>query len=185
MEDEQILDLYFRREETAITETDRKHGPFCRRMAGKFLSDRRDAEECVSDTWLAAWNQIPPERPLCLRAFLGRIVRNLSISRLRQNSAAKRGAGLEVMLSELDECVPSADFQRQLEAEELADLIRRWLDGLSQEERVLFVRRYWMGETVKDLAAFHGGTANQMARRMQRLRQSLKEWLEQEGAMKL
>ena len=181
MEDSDIIVLYERRDEEAIRQTELQHGTFCRRLAGNFLRDLRDVEECLADTWLAAWNQIPPEKPLCLRAYLGRITRNLAVSRYRRNQAAKRGSGLETMLDELEEALPSADLQQQLEQQELSRVISQWLDEVPQEDRILFVRRYWMGESVKDLAAFQGETPNRMARRMQRLRQSLRRRLEQEG----
>lgn len=181
MEDEEIIALYHCRSEEAIVQTDKKHGSFCRRLAFHILSDREDAEECVNDTYLAAWKAMPPERPASLRAFLGRITRNLSISRFRKNRAAKRYAGMELMLSELEECIPGNCMDVQMEQRALSDLMIHWLDGLSKEERILFVQRYWYGDMVKDLAARSGITANQMARRMQRLRQSLKEALEKEG----
>ena len=181
MEDSDIIVLYERRDEEAIRQTELQHGTFCRRLAGNFLRDLRDVEECLSDTWLAAWNQIPPEKPLCLRAFLGRITRNLAVSRYRRNQAVKRGSGLETVLDELEEALPGADLQQQLEQKELSRVISQWLDDLPREDRILFVRRYWMGESVKDLAAFAGETPNRMARKMQRLRQSLRRRLEQEG----
>lgn len=103
------------------------------------------------------------------------------MSRYRRNQAAKRGSGLKILLDELEEALPVADLQQQLEQQELSRVISQWLDNLPREDRILFVRRYWMGESVKDLAAFAGETPNRMARRMQRLRQSLRRRLEQEG----
>ena len=182
MEDIAIIDLYWDRDEGAITETDRKYGPLCRHLAFNILSDREDSEECVNDTWHRAWDTMPPQRPASLRAYLGRIVRNLSISRLRQRTAQKRGGGLEVMLSELEDCLPSpAQVEQELEAKELAAAISRWLRSLEPDDRVLFVRRYWYGEAVSDLAAEWGSSPNQMAKRMQKLRRVLKKRLEQEG----
>ena len=181
MEDDEIIRLYHSRDESAISETERKHGAFCRRLASNILTSFEDAEECVNDTWLAAWNSMPPEWPASLRAFLGRIVRNFSPSRYRRNRAAKRFSGIEIMLSELEECIPSAGSEREFERTELSGAISKWLDGLDGESRLLFVRRYWYGEEVKELAALKGETANRMARRMQRLRASLREHLEKEG----
>ncbi len=112
---------------------------------------------------------------------LGRITRNLSISRFRKIRAAKRYAGMEVLLSELDECVPDSMTQLQLEQRIITEIIIRWLDSLDREERILFIRRYWYADTVKELAAEQGMTANQMARRMQQLRKSLRLTLEKEG----
>ncbi len=181
MEDNEIIRLYHQRDEEAIAQTDLAHGAFCRRLAFHLLSNREDVEECINDTWLAAWMRMPPDWPASLRAFLGRITRNLSISRFRKMRAAKRYAGMEVLLSELDECVPDNATQLQLEQRIISEIITHWLDSLDREERILFVRRYWYADTVKELAAEQGMTANQMARRMQRLRESLRLTLEKEG----
>lgn len=182
MEDSAIIELYWARDEGAITETDRKYGPLCRSLAYNILSDREDSEECVNDTWHRAWDTMPPQRPDSLRAYLGRIVRNLSISRLRRRTAQKRGDGLSLMLSELEDCVPSPHHPEQdMDARELAAAISRWLRAQKQDDRVLFVRRYWYGESVSDLAGEWTLTPNQMAKRMLRLRRSLKQTLEQEG----
>lgn len=182
MEDGQIIELYHRRDEAAIGETDKKYGGLCRSIAMNILSVREDAEECVSDTYHAAWRKMPPERPGSLRAFLGRITRNLSISRYRANHAQKRYDGLEIMLSELDDCVPSSqDIETQLDHSLLADAISRWLDSLPGEDRRLFIRRYWYGDSVQTLAREEGCPANRMAQRMLRLRRGLKTALEKEG----
>ena len=181
MTDDEIIGLYHSRSENAISETDKKHGGFCRRLALNILSSREDAEECVSDTYLAAWNKMPPDRPLSLKAFLGRITRNISISRFRKNRAAKRYAGIEVMLGELEECIPDSAADTEIERSLLSEAISGWLDGLSEDDRAMFVRRYWYGDEVKELAEDFGETPNQTAKRMQRLRRSLKEILEKEG----
>ena len=119
MEDIAIIDLYWAREEEAITQTDRKYGPMCRTLSYHILSDRQDSEECVNDTWHKAWDTMPPQRPDSLRAYLGRIVRNLSISRLRQRTAQKRGGALNLMWSELEDCLPAPTrVDRELEAKE-------------------------------------------------------------------
>ena len=181
VEDEEILELYFQRQESAIVETERKHGPYCRSIANNLLWDRRDADECVADTWYAAWTRIPPDRPSHFRTFLGRIVRNLAVSRYRKNHAEKRGGGLEVLLSELEDCLPTGDVQETLEQKELAQLISDWLDGLPAADCVLFVRRYWYGEAVRDLAHSLGGTPNRVTKKLQRLRGGLRQRLEKEG----
>ena len=182
MEDREIVALYWRRDERAITETDRKYGGLCRAIAMNLLGVREDAEECVNDTWLQAWNSMPEQRPERLRAWLGRVVRNLSISRWRAAHRQKRYAGIELLLSELDECVPSPDdTQRTVELNELGTLIDGWLRTLSEEDRTLFLRRYWNGEQLAALAAERNTAPGSLAQRMHRLRAGLKTKLEQEG----
>lgn len=182
MEDKQIIELYFQRNEQAITETATKYGAFCHKIAMNILSIREDAEECVNDTYHSVWNQIPPTKPNSFRAFLGRITRNLSISRFRTLRAQKRYAGMELMLSELEECIPTPNtIERTIEGRELTNYINEWLTVLPEHDAMLFLRRYWHGDSVKDLAKKTNTTAAQMAQTMLRLRKSLKAYLEQKG----
>ncbi len=182
MEDSQIVALYHQRDEQAITESSRKYGALCSRIAKNILSSREDAMECVNDTWFAAWRRMPPDEPRCLGAFLGRITRNLSISRWRGSHAKKRCRGMEILLSELDECIPAAnDVEHAVEQQELTRLLEQWLDSLPPEDCALFVRRYWYGDAVHALAREYRRTPNQMAQKMMRLRAALKRFLEQEG----
>ena len=183
MEDTQIIDLYFARDERAIRETDAKYGRFCLAVASNILTLPSDAEECVNDTYLHAWNAMPPERPRILKGWLGRVVRNLSLDRWRHAHAAKRYAGMDVLLSELDDCVPDhgADPVKAIEAAELSEIISRWLRTLSAADRNLFLLRYWYGFAPKELAARYGTGAKQITKRLFALRQKLKAQLEQEG----
>lgn len=181
MEDSLILDLYIGRSERAIAETDIKYGSFCRHIAMNILCVREDAEECVNDTYFSAWNSIPPTVPDSLRAFLGRVTRNLSISRYRRNRAQKRYGGIELMLSELDDCVPDNQYAEALDAKALGEIISMWLGTLDDEDAALFVRRYWYGDAVKELAAEKGISPAKMAKRMFRLRQGLRVELEEKG----
>ena len=182
MEDSAIVALYWQREERAIAETDRKYGRFCQQIARNILTIREDAEECVSDTWVRAWNTMPPQRPSSLKAFLGCIIRNLAISRYRASRAQKRYGGMEILLSELDDCVPTADqVAAAVDAAELSRAISDWLRTLPQRERTWFIRRYWNGETVKTLALEQGMTPRAMTGRLSGLRTRLRNHLEQEG----
>ncbi|MGM9619368.1 MAG: RNA polymerase sigma factor [Oscillospiraceae bacterium] len=182
MEDREIVALYWAREERAIAETERRYGAVLRHLAENLLGRREDAEECVSDAYHAAWRSIPPEEPQSLRAYLGRIVRNLAVSRWRAEHAQKRFGGMETLLSELSDCVPARDnVEAELETKELTALIARWLRGLDAESRALFLRRYWYGETVQALAKECGVSPSQMAQRMLRLRRKLRAALEAEG----
>lgn len=182
MDDLAIIQLYHDRDQSAIAESDRKYGGMCRAIAGNILSVREDAEECVNDTWHAAWNTMPPERPRSLGAFLGRITRNLSISRWRRCHAQKRYGGMEVMLSELSDCVPAPDnVERYMDRKQLSEAISRWLDALEEGDRTLFLRRYWYGQPVQALARERGERPNALSQRLRRLRLSLKASLETEG----
>ena len=182
MEDQEIIQLYFKRDQQAIIETNGKYGPYCRAIAMGLLTSREDAEECVNDTWHAAWRRMPPELPLCLKSFLGRITRNLSISRYRANTARKRFGGMEQILSELEECVPASHgVEEDYDRRRLSGVISDWLDGVSEEDCALFVARYWKGCPVKELASRYRCAPNTMAQRLARLRRGLKEYLEQEG----
>ena len=182
MDDLAIVELYYRREERAITESDKKYGGLCRSIALRLLVFREDAEECVNDTWHAAWNRMPPDRPQALGAFLGRITRNLSVSRWRRDRAKKRYDGMEVLLSELEDCVPApGTVEEDLDRRQLARSISAWLDSLEDEDRRIFIRRYWYGDPVKELAAGRGERVNTLSQRLLRLRKALRTFLESEG----
>lgn len=154
MEDSRIIALYWQRDESSIDETQKKYGAFCHRLARNILSVPEDAEECVNDTWLRAWNAIPPERPLKLRAWLGRVTRNLALNLWNKNHARKRYCGMEELLDELSDCIPSPQtVEGEVEAKELAARLNAWLYSQRRDDRILFVRRYWYGIPLKELAA--------------------------------
>ena len=181
MTDEQIIRLYFDRDQAAIAETDQKYGSYCYSIASNLLG-REDSEECVNDTYHAAWTHIPPEVPQSLKAFLGRIVRNLSISRFRRSHAQKRSSGTDVLLSELEDCLPTPQtVETEADSRELSRLISSWLATLSGDDRALFVLRYWHGSAVQDLAEKCGCTPNAVSLRIRRLRKNLKHYLEAKG----
>ena len=182
MEDAAIVELYWDRDQRAITASDEKYGGLCRSLSHNILASREDAEECVNDTWHRAWDTMPPQRPSSLRAYLCRIVRNLSIDRWRAARSQKRGEGLGQLVLELEDCVPAGPSAEEAwEARETAAAVDRWLDALAQTDRMLFVRRYWYGERVDQLAARFGYTPNGAAQRLRRLRDGLRRALEQEG----
>ena len=182
MEDEQIVNLYWQRDEAALQETELKYGSFCRGLAYNILSSHEDAEECVNDTWQKAWDSMPDERPSLLRAWLGKIVRNLALDRWRRDHAQKRYNGLDVMLDELEDCIPaSVTVESTVDARELGRTISKWLRSLPKDDRALFVRRYWNGEALNVLARDQGIPAAKLAQRMYSLRQNLKKVLETEG----
>ena len=184
MEDCAIVELYWQRREEALEESQKKYGGLCRSVARGILGSPEDAQECVSDTWLEAWNSMPQQCPACLRPWLGRALRRNAIDRWRAEHRQKRFGGMETLVLELEDCVPApSDPQRELEAEELAGLVARWLEGLRREERRLFLRRYWNGEALKDLAAEERLSPAVLAQRMRRLRGKLKSYLEKEGVI--
>ena len=181
MEDSKIIDLYFERNEAAITETDQKYGAYCRSIAWNILQNHEDSEECVSDTWLRAWNAMPPEKPNILRQFLAKITRNLSLDRFRADHAQKRGSGeVPLALEELKECVGSGDPATDAERKLLEELIGQFLQQLSQRDRGVFLRRYFYMESRKDIAARYGMKETNVRLCLSRTRQRLREYLRKE-----
>lgn len=184
MEDRAIVDLYWSRDPEAIRQTGEKYGGYCRAIARNILPDRRDAEECVNDTWLGAWNAMPENRPSLLAPFLGKITRNLALTRWRAARAEKRGGGeLPLVLDELSECVSSADTLRTLEAAELEDEINRFLRTLPERECGVFLRRYWFTEPMADIARRYGMRENTVRTSLFRSREKLRRHLEKVGLL--
>lgn len=182
MDDEKIIELYFARSETAISETAAKYGAFFRGLSRNILCSAQDAEECVNDAYLKAWNSIPPHRPSKLQAYLGRIVRNLSINRLKSITAEKRGGGeMPLALSELEECIPAADtIGRERDRAELSEALDRFLKSLPEENRGVFLRRYWYLVPVKEIAEQCGMSESKVKSMLLRTRNRLKQFLEKE-----
>ena len=179
MDDATIIDLFWARNEGAVSAVQAKYGAYCRTIALGILADVRDADECVNDALLRLWGAIPPERPRSLRAFLGRITRNLAINTLRDASRQKRGGGeAELALDELSDLLASpASPERTVADAEITACIDRWLASLPREHRVAFVRRYWYLDSVSALAARMGWTKSKTASLLMRLRASLREAL--------
>ncbi len=184
MEDSQIISLFFERSEQAIEELDRKHGPAVKRAAANILNDRLDVEECVSDTYLRTWNSIPPQAPDPLASYVCRIAHNLAIDRYHANTAQKRSGKYELVLDEIEECIPSGvSVETELEAKELGASINRFLGTLSRDDRFLFVRRYWYADPVRELAALTHSSPNRVSVRLFRLREKLRKTLTKEGLL--
>ena len=183
MEDEEILDLYFARDERALAETDRKYGPYCFTLANSILNNPQDAEETVSDTYLKAWHSIPPKRPNILKMFLAKITRNLAFSRWRSCAAQKRGGGeLELVLEELSGCIAApGSVEDRLSGRELAKAIRCFLNTLPRREQDIFLRRYFFVEESGAIAARYGMKPATVLRTLSRTREKLKQYLTQEG----
>lgn len=183
MEDTKIIDLYFARSETAIDETAKKYGSYLSAIANNILHRHEDTEEVVNDVYLATWNSLPPNRPRILKHYLARITRNLSFDRFDYLSAEKRSSCAEVMLSELEECIPDnqRDPAEAVEAKELDKAIDRFLSGLSKEDCGLFVSRYFYVQTIDALAKKYNSTPRKIKYRLEKLRRQLNLQLKKEG----
>lgn len=183
MEDTRIVELFWQRDDDAIQQTSAKYGNYCYAIASRILADHQDAEECVNDTWLCAWNAMPEHRPDRLAAFLGKLTRRLACNRLRDRRAEKRGGGeLPDVLDELTGCVPTVPSAAQVvEDRELERLLNEFLHTLPQGECDLFLRRYWFAEPLAVIAARYGKKLNTVKTSLFRTRGKLKLYLEQEG----
>ena len=182
MEDRKIIGLFFERSEQAIAALSEKYGDLCHKVSYNILSDAMDAEECVNDAYLGAWNTIPPQNPNPLITYLCRIVRNLSVKRYHYNTAKKRNSHYDKALDELEKCIPAAtSVEAELEAKELARILDEFLDSLSRENRVMFMRRYWFSESVTDIAALFHMNSHAVTVRLSRVRDKLRNYLEERG----
>lgn len=183
MEDAQIIQLFFARNEQAIQETDRKYGGYCYSIAYNILVNQEDAEECVSDTYYAAWKNIPPRHPTMLSAFLGKISRNLSIDRWRKRSTSKRGGGqIEIALDELQDCISGTESAEDtVIRKEILSLLNRFLGSLNDTELCIFLSRYWYLDSIQMIAEKTGFSASKVKTTLSRLRKRLNTQLEKEG----
>lgn len=182
MHDSEIIDLFFERSDQAIVELSKKYGALCRKVSQNILNNVLDAEECVNDAFLGAWNTIPPQRPNPLRTYICRIVRNLSIKKYHANTSMKRNSFYDVALDELEECLPSpVNVEKELAAKELTDLLDSFLDTLDKGNRILFMRRYWYSDSISDIASGLQISKNSVTVRLFRIREKLKKYLRKEG----
>ena len=182
MDDSKIIALFFARSEQAIKEISEKYGNLCKMIAGNILGDSLDAEECVNDTYLAAWNTIPPHRPNPLRAYLCKITRNIAVTRYHTNTAQKRNSYYDMALDELEACLFSPDnAESHMLAKELSHLLDRFLLGLDKRSRVMFVRRYWYADPVTKIAEDFGMRPNSVSVQLSRIRSKLRKFLIKEG----
>lgn len=183
MTDREIVALFFARDESAIAQIDSAYGNYCRAIADSILQNDEDTEECVSDAYLRAWNAIPPASPLLLRTYLGKITRRLAFDRYQKRHADKRGGGqIPLILDELSECLPSRGNPDETDNTLLTqDCLDRFLRSLPDEQRWMFVRRYWYAARVKDIAKALHKSENDVSVTLSRLRSKLKDELEKEG----
>ena len=179
MEDEAIVELFWNRSESAIDETKKKYGVFLRTLARNILQDFQDVEECENDTYFHTWKSIPPMQPANLKAYLAKIIRNLAISRLRKKSAQKRGGDIVILpYEELEECIPDKSGTEKTDMESLRECMNSFLLTLSQEQRILFMQRYWFSYSVQEIAKKTGKKEKYITNHLYLLRKKLKIYLE-------
>lgn len=185
MEDHEIINLYYDRAQQAITETSSKYNAYCMHIARAILGDEEDAKECVNDTWLKAWNTIPPQKPKHLAAYLGRITRNASIDRMRTRTRKQRGGReTELVLEELQDCIAhSTNVEREIEGRELTAAINAFFKTLSAFDRNVFVCRYWYLDPVRDIAKATHASESRIKSILFRLRKKLRKYLTEEGLL--
>lgn len=183
MEDLQIVELYWNRDEDAIAQSQQKYGNYCYSIAYNILHNNEDAQESLNDTWLAAWDAIPPHHPQILSTFLGKITRRLSLNKWRSMTAEKRGGGnFPLSLDELEECIPDhCSIDEQLEAQYLSEAIDAFLSRAKEEERKVFVCRYWYFDSVENIAKHFGYSESKVKMMLKRTRDRLKDYLIKEG----
>ena len=178
MNDERIIELFFERSEQAIKELDDKYGKVFHSLSYNILNNQQEAEECVNDAYLGTWNAIPPANPNPLCAFVCKIVRNISLKRYEQNTAAKRNSHYDIAMEELEDCLASTTaIEEEIAERELTEIIESFLDSLSKENRVIFLRRYWFSDTYTDIAKQVGLTEKNISVRLTRIRKELREYL--------
>lgn len=178
--DEEIIGLFFSRSEQAIQELDSKYGKACRKLAYNIVNSEQDAEECVNDSYLGAWNAIPPSRPSPLIAFILKIVRNVSLNRYWKAVAGKRNARYTVALAEVEDCLgDSKTVETEMDARELARMLEGFLETLEAKNRIIFLRRYWFADSCREIAGVTGLTEKNVSVRLTRIRGKLREYLEE------
>lgn len=180
MTDEQIIELYWQRDERAIEASNAHHGAACMALSMRIVDNREDAEECLNDTWMRSWNAMPPARPAFLRAFFLKIIRNLSLNRLAKSNAQKRGGEHTVLLDELKECIPGGEaVEDAVLAQELSTVISEFLMKQSKQDAALFLRRYFYLLPLSEAAEMVHLTDAAAAMRLSRMRQKLRVYLKE------
>ena len=181
MEDAKIIDLYWARNEDAITHTELTYGKKLRTLAQRIVLSREDAEESVSDTYMKAWETIPPQRPNYFFAYLAKICRHFALDKLDWKNAAKRKAEVVSLTQEMELCIPDESRERELEGKEIVRALNRFLGTLSAENRVVFLRRYWYMDSIAEIAVRYGFSESKVKTLLHRTRKNLRDYLAKEG----
>ena len=178
IEDEKIIEMFFGRSEQGLRELDIKYGKVCQKLSYNIVNNKQDAEECVNDAYLGAWNTIPPATPSPLLTYICKIVRNISLKIYYKKEAAKRNSDYTIAMEEIEACIADPNtVETEIEARELARIIESFLDTLTVENRVIFIRRYWFSDSCKDIAEFVGLTEKNISVRLTRIRQKMRSYL--------
>lgn len=181
MEDEAIIQLFWDRDQSAVSETEKRYGARLNRLSYGILKSREDAEESVNDTYLKAWNTIPPQRPVFFFAYLAKICRYLSFGRIDWKHAKKRNAEIVELTAEMESCIPDEKRALQIEGEEIGRLVSEFLRRLPEENRLLFLYRYWYADSIADISRRNGMSESNVKIRLYRVRNQLRSFLESEG----
>lgn len=178
IDDEKIIEMFFLRSEQGLRELDIKYGKVCQKLSYNIVNNKQDAEECVNDAYLGAWNTIPPATPSPLLTYICKIVRNISLKIYYKKEAAKRNSDYTIAMEEIEACIADPNtVETEIEARELARIIESFLDTLTVENRVIFIRRYWFSDSCKDIAEFVGLTEKNISVRLTRIRQKMRSYL--------
>ena len=183
MEDKEIIGLFWKRSEDAINETAKKYGKYCHYIAYNILYNEQDSEECVNDTYLSAWDNIPPHNPNKLSAYLGKITRNLALNKWDYYNANKRGKGqMTIVLEEVQECISSTDTtEKMIDEINFTNVLNRFLSSLPKKKRIIFLRRYWYMSSIKEICVDFGMSESKVKMMLMRLRKDFRAYLEKEG----
>jgi RNA polymerase sigma-70 factor (ECF subfamily) len=182
MDDNQIIELFWSRNEDAIVQTDKKYGKYCSSIAYNILQNNEDSIECVNDTYLNVWNAIPPTRPYFFKSFIAKITRNLALNKFEKLHAKKRFSNTELVLEELEECIPSNNsVEQEIENKELVKYLNEFLEKIEYSKRIIFMDRYWYMYSIKDISNKNNINENTVKVTLHRLRIDLKDFLEKRG----
>ncbi|MCH4887021.1 sigma-70 family RNA polymerase sigma factor [Acidaminobacter sp. JC074] len=184
MNDSSIIELFIKRSEQAITMTAEKYGKYLNKISWNILHNHEDVEECVNDTYLSAWKQIPPDKPERFLPYLGRITRALSLNKYNYYKAKKRNSQFDMVLSELEDCLMATEtVESSLDAMELSKAINTFLKSIKKEHRIIFVRRYWYSDSIKDIAKIRQTSESNVKSILFRVRKKLESYLIKEGVL--
>lgn len=181
MQDSNIIELFFQKDETAIVETEKSYGAYCYTIISNILKNSEDVKECLNDTYNELWNSIPPDNPDCLKAYIGKVARNTALNKLNHNKALKRNGEFDILLSELADCADCANLENEVQIREVIHKINVFLHREKEEARKIFIRRYWYGDSISNIAAHFTLSESKVKSTLFRTRNKLKLYLKKEA----